>query len=444
MINQENLTNASDTFSSKHALNSRYAWFIWSLGAGFFLVEYLARVAPAVMVPELMSAFSINATGLGVFSALFYYAYVGMQVPVGSLMDRFGPHRLLTAMATLCAVGCFIFGMTENLFLAKVGRFLTGFGAAFAFVGTLKIATLWFSPTRIGLLAGATQALGMLGAAFGQGPTALLTSHFGWRQTMFLIGAMLLILAALIWIFVQDREVFANQDQTAADASADSVREHILPSLKLAFKNPQTWLVSLFAGLLFAPTAAFAEFWGPTYLVNVYGINYTVAGSAISAIFLGWAVGGPIAGYVSDKMQLRKPIMYFSAVACLILMTAVLYIPNLSITWLFVLLFAYGLSNVGVATTYAIACEINPRNISATSMAFCNMASVLVGSAFHPLIGKFLDMQWDGKMIDGVMVYSIQAYKNAMLLIPICLIICVVVCLFIKETHCKVADTGTA
>lgn len=419
------------------AQDSRYAWCIWGLGAAFFLVEYLARVAPGVMVPELMGAFHINATSLGAFSALFYYAYVGMQLPVGTLMDKFGPHRLLTVTAMLCAIGCFLFAATESLWVAKIGRFMTGFGAAFAFIGTLKLATLWFSPYRFGLLAGATQALGMLGAAFGQGPTSLLVIHLGWRQTLWLIGGILLILAVLIGIFVRDREKSNNPNRSSTQAKPEA---HLWPSLIVVFKNPQTWLVAVFAGLLYAPTAAFAEFWGTTYLVNVYGLKTEIAATGISAIFLGWAVGGPIAGWISDRIQRRKPIMMLSGVFCLITMSMILFIPKLPLVALFALLFIYGVCNIAVATAYAVSCEINPRRVSGTSMAFTNMASVLVGSAFHPLIGKLLDMRWDGVMVEGARVFSVSAYQQAMVLLPLCFVLCIIICLFIKETHCKVLE----
>jgi len=143
------------------------AWLIWGLAAGFFFIEYIARVAPSVMVPDLMSAFSVDATHLGTLSAFMLFAYVAMQIPVGTLVDRFGPHKLLTAMALLCGLACILFSNTHQIIFAELARLLTGISAAFAFVGALKLASTWFPSSRFGLLAGATQALGMLGAFVG-------------------------------------------------------------------------------------------------------------------------------------------------------------------------------------------------------------------------------------------------------------------------------------
>ena len=181
-----------------------YPWLILLLAAGFFFAEYFARVAPSVMVPDLMSSFKVNALSLGALSAFFYYAYVAMQLPVGTLMDRYGPRRLLSAMAGICGIACLLFAKTHSLWIADLARFLMGFSAAFAFVGALKIARTWFSPKRFGFLAGLTQALGMVGAAVGEGPVAVLVSNFGWRHSMEMIGLVLLLLAVLICLQAYD------------------------------------------------------------------------------------------------------------------------------------------------------------------------------------------------------------------------------------------------
>lgn len=414
---------------------SFYPWLVWGLSAAFFFAEYFARVSPSVMVPQLMSAFQVTALGIGSMSAFFYYAYVSMQIPVGALVDRFGPHRLLTVMAALCAVSCFLFATAHNLGAAHLARFIMGFTAAFAFVGALKLATLWFPPQRFGLLAGLTQALGMLGAAVGGGPLALIVSSMGWRNTMWLIGGILLVLAILIGLLVRDRS-----PQSSPHVRHLANTQELWRGFQLVMRNPQSWLNALFVGLLYAPTAAFAELWGVSFLVRTHGLSTEVAASAISSIFIGWAIGGPITGWISDQIQRRRPILLFSIAASLIFMSLVLYLPHLSVPVLFLLLFLYGVSNTGVATSYAVAAEINPRHVAGTSMAFANMASVLIGAAFQPIIGWFLDLQWHGKMLNGVPYYSAQNFRIAMAALPLCLTLGLIAVLFVKETHCRIIE----
>jgi sugar phosphate permease len=433
-IENQYFAEAVDTKRQIQAKSSFYPWLIWSLGAAFFLSEYFARIAPGVMVPELMSAFSVNALSLGSLSAIFYTAYLGMQMPVGTLVDKFGPHRLLTVTAALCAIGCFLFASADYLALAKVSRFLMGFGASFAFVGTLKLATVWFCPRRFGLLSGLTQALGMVGAAVAAGPLALLVHGIGWRNTMWIIGLVLLLLAILIGLIVRDQP----KDLVVKNTEPTDKKLGLREAFGTVLRNPQSWLNAIYAGLVYAPTAAFAELWGVSYLSRVYNIDRTTAADAVSCIFIGLAVGCPITGWLSDYICRRKPVMLVAATISLIFMSCALYLPNLSVPMLFILLFCYGLANAGFATSYALAGEINPRRVAGTSLGFANMASVIVGACFQPIIGWFLDLQWHGEMFKGAPVYTAEAFHHAMMALPICLALGIFSTYFIKETYCKV------
>lgn len=412
-------------------------WLVWGLGAAFFFAEYFARVAPSVMVPDLMRDFGVDALRLGTLSAFFYYAYVSMQIPVGILVDRYGPHRLLTVMCILCGLGCLLFASAKNVMGADIGRLLMGFGASFAFVGSLKLAAVWFPASRFGLLAGLTQALGMLGAAVGEAPMSFAVSHLGWQMTMFLIAIIFLALAILIGLIVRDRPI--NSLPTHEPLASD---KNVLAGLLKVLSNPQSWWNFIYAGLIYAPTAAVAELWGVTFISQAYHLNLHMAAAAVSLIFIGWGVGGPLIGWLSDRLQRRRPIMLISAVACLIFLMLILYLPsNIPTSVLFLIMFLYGLSNTGLATSYAVAGEINPRGIAGTSVAFANMASVIVGACFQPLIGWMLDLSWNGQMQNGAPVYSPEGFRTAFLILPISLGICVLLSFFVKETYCQSFET---
>ena len=125
-----------------------FPWIVCGLGALFYTYEYLLRISPSVMSSELMAAYGITAGAFGNLMAIYYYAYTPMQLPVGMLMDRYGPRRILTAACAACAVGSYLFASSGHLSVAGVGRFLVGFGSAFAFVGVLKLATIWLPKER--------------------------------------------------------------------------------------------------------------------------------------------------------------------------------------------------------------------------------------------------------------------------------------------------------
>ena len=207
-----------------------------------------------------------------------------------------------------------------------------------------------------------------------------------------------------------------------------------LAGIRQVLTHRSTWINGLFAGCLYAPTAAFAELWGPSYIHTVNRISHIHAAQAISMIFIGWALGSPIAGWISDRIQRRKPIMWVSACLSCLAMTGVLFYTHLSYGMLLALLFFYGFCNVAVATAYAVAAELHPKSLAGTAMGFTNMTSVIIGASFQPLIAHLLDLHWQGMIHDGTPIYSAHNFQSAMVLLPICGLLAIVLCRFIPES----------
>lgn len=408
------------------------AWLIWGLAAGYFFCDYFARVSTGVMASDLIRSFNITAVGLGSLSAFFYYPYLAMQLPVGLIVDRFSIRYLLTTMTLITAIGCIIFGMARGIHIAQLGRFLIGFSAAFAFVSALKLATDWFPPHKLGLLAGLTQAAGMLGAAVGDAPVAYSVTQIGWRHTMLIMAIIFILLGLFIYLIVRDHPEAAKNKIDKENRGLS-----IGASLKCILANPQTWLNALYAGMVYAPTAAFAELWGVTYLEHARHLTIHQAAMANGLIFIGWAAGGPVFGWISDKLKKRKPLMYFSPTAGLIILAILFFTPNLSVATIYFLLFSYGITNTGVAIAYAVATEINPHPVIGASIAFTNMFSVIPGATLQIVIGKLIDIFATGTLVKGIPIYTTKQLLLPMLTLPICSILGIVLAYFIRETHCK-------
>jgi MFS family permease len=423
---------SKNNFITRCLQHPYYPWLVWGLAASAFFIEYFARVAPGVMIDSLMRDFKVQALALGSLSAFFYYAYVGMQIPVGMLVDRFSLRCLLTSMIFICGLGCLIFASTSHLGIAALARLMMGFGAAFAFVSALKVAAVWFPAHQFGLLAGLTQALGMLGAAVGQMPMAYLAVHLGWRQTLFLIAGLMIFLSVLVAILVRDRV-----KPLTPSSAKKSLMHSPYSGLMEVLRNPQSWWNALFAGLLFAPTAALAELWGVKFFRQTYHLSNEIAAMGVGLIFMGWTLGGPLTGWISDRIKRRKIILILSACFSLLFASLFILLPNLPLSILFGLLFLYGLANTGVATAYAVASEINPQAIAGTSVAFANMASVIIGAGFQPLIGWLLEKKWDGSVVDGLAFYSNADFRSALLILLLSLLLAVLVACGIKETYCQ-------
>src|SRR4051812_38465055 len=178
---------------------ARMATVAWVLTAVYYFYQYALRSAPAVMMPQLSSAFNITPLAVASIVGLFYYGYSPFSLVAGAAMDRFGPRRLLPGAAATVGVGALLFA-SGNRELASIGRFIQGAGGVFALVGAIYIATKNFAPSRAATLIGATQMFGMGGGSAGQFVVGPLIGH-GVRWNVFWagMGAGGLAIAALLF-----------------------------------------------------------------------------------------------------------------------------------------------------------------------------------------------------------------------------------------------------
>lgn len=410
-------------------------YIIWFLGAFFFFIDYIIRVSPSILTPTLMRYFQVNAFTIGGFSAFFYYTYIAMQIPVGILVDRYGPKWLLIMSALVCAVSTFIFAEMNSINIGFLSRILMGFGASFAFVGTLKLISLWFAPKHFAFLAGMTQAFGMLGAMVGQGPMAVVYHNIGWRTAMYGFGFLFLILSFLMLLFISNKN-------NAIDTDKQIPKLSVLTSFKLILNNSQNWLNCLFIGLLYAPSACFGEQWGASFLSLNQGISIEAAGQETGMMFIGLAIGCPILGWISDKIQRRVYVMRVCVLVCLLLLSIIVYgklFPTVFFLHPFdytLMLFIYGFFNSGIVCSYALASEINPPQLTGIALGITNMASVLIGATMIPIIGYVLD-HFSGVMVNGALVFDLKSYQIAFIALPVGFIIAFVITFFQKETYCQ-------
>ncbi|MGB6976938.1 MAG: MFS transporter [Gammaproteobacteria bacterium] len=412
-------------------------WLMCSVGALFYFYEYLLRVAPSVMTHELMLAYNISATALGNLAAYYYYIYTPMQLVVGVSMDRFGPRRLFTVAGVACALGSYLFAATPHLWVAQIGRFLVGFGSAFAFVGVMKLATIWLPPQKFALVSGLTTTLGTVGGIVGNLLLTKWVAAHGWRSTSFITVIAGLVLTVFMFLTLRDGGKYQHRlDVSHQESSFKSV----FIGLFKIIRNPQIWVTGAIGCMMYIPTSAFAELWGNPYLQEVHHFSPQAAAQAISMIFLGWAIGGPLMGWLSDRIyQRRLPMTIGSAFAALLL-AVVLYVPGVSAHAIYVIFFVFGFFSSAQVIVFAVGREISPLRSAGTAIALTNMFVMIGGVLFQPLIGKVLDMFWSGQMANGVRLYSSSNFQLALSILPLGLLLTVVISFFLRETHCRVLN----
>ncbi len=417
----------------KDHLNSTQAWAIWVCAGAFYLYECILRVSPSVMTQELMHDFALTSTGLGVLVSCYLYAYVVLQVPCGVMVDALGARRIITASAALCTIGAFLFAVGDSLIWAQIGRFLIGAGSACAFISCLKVVAEWFSPTKFAVMLGLTNMMGTIGGTFGGPPLAWMVNNLGgWREATFTLALIGVVVTLLSWSVVRDRP----KDRIPKHKPHHTHEIPLRKSFLLLVTNPQVWLIALFGSLMWLPIAAFAELWGVPYLMHTYNIDKQYASFATVMIFVGFAFGGPLAAWVSEKLKSRILTMKLSSALLFAIFSSIVFGVEIPLPVMFVLLFAGGVCNGGQVLVFACVKEISPRRISGTALGFTNAIVMMSGVIFQPLLGELLDWCWDGTLAaDGIRLYSAAAYQTAIIAIPVGIAVSWLLLYFVKETH---------
>ena len=413
------------------------AWLTWGLLASLYFVGFFQRVAPAVMVDELMRDFSITATLLGNLSAIYFYTYAAMQIPSGLLADAVGPRRVGTAAAVVAAAGIVLFALADSLWMASLGRGLVGASVAVAFVACMKLAGHWFPANRFATVTGVSLLIGNLGGVLAGVPLSETIVSVGWRTAMLASAGVTLILAAFVWLWVRDDPSERGYASHAHPEALNNAAMSAGRSLKQVLSERDTWLLFFAGGLIAAPVLTFAGLWGVPYLVQIHGMERSHAAGFTTVMLLGFAIGGPLLGALSDRLGRRKLPYLGAALVNALGWMIFLLVDGLSATELTVLFAATGFSAGGIIIGFAFAREVNHPGAAGTAGGVVNMAVLGFAAIQQSAMGWILDRNWRGATIDGTRFYDAGAYHAAFLWLAISALGAVLAVALTRETHCR-------
>ena len=230
-----------------------------------------------------MRDFSVGAAVLGHLSAAYFYGYAGMQIPVGILLDRFGPRRLMTVAAFVCAGGCVLFATAETLSAATAGRVLIGASAAFSLVGAMAIAGQWFpaGPLRAAVGPGDGGRHGRRRIRPGTAAT------WRWKPPT---GAP----PPCCWPARVPPSASPSGPPCATSGAARAASAMSCSGLGIVLRHRQTWLIALTGLATSAPLLGFAGLWGVPFFEAAYGLPRTSAATLTSTMIAGWGFGAPL------------------------------------------------------------------------------------------------------------------------------------------------------
>ncbi|HEY8900307.1 MAG TPA: MFS transporter [Chthoniobacterales bacterium] len=408
-------------------------WFIWIAAALFYLYEFFVRVAPSTMEPELQRAFSLSAAGLGAMIGVYYTIYAPCQLLAGSLLDRFGARNVLVPAALVCTGGCFLEILGHSPFWLGAARFCQGLGSAFAFVGTMYLAAEWFPRSMLARLSGLTTSLGMAGAIMGNSGIARVVETLGWHRALLVAGFVGLGVTAIIF-FVVPRE--SRHRQARAEKAELPRGPGLFASLKAVAGNPQSWLAGIAGTALYMPLSILGALWGVEYLMSITGGDKVAGAGAVSMLYVGWLIGGPIAGWYSDRSGQRRNLLLGAGVATLLVTLAVVLTPHISVTAAYALMLLLGLASTSQVVCFVTAIEHNPPAVAGTAIAATNMMIMLLGGMGEWAFGYILDLVTPG-VGHPAAGYPEASYRKAILLLPLISAIGVAAAFFLTEARRK-------
>ena len=352
----------------------KVAAIAWLVAAVYYFFQYVLRSAPSVMMPQLSTAFGMNVVGVASIVGLFYYGYSPFSLVAGAGMDRLGPRKVVPIAAAIAGLGALLFA-TGNGTAGSVGRLLQGAGGAFAPVGAIYIASKYFPPSQAATLIGATQMFGMAGGAAGQfvvGP--LISNGLAWQAFWAGLGIAVLLMSVLLFFLLP-------KDKTPEKHGAGV---GIMKGFYLVFKNPQSILCGLIAGLIFVPTTIFDMVWGVRYLQDAHGFAYASAVLRTAMVPLGWIIGCPLLGFISDRIGRRKPVIVGAATLLLVCLGWILFGPT-DVFPPYVLGLVAGIASGAAMLPYTVIKEANPPQFGGIATGVVNFLNFTFSALLGPI-----------------------------------------------------------
>jgi MFS family permease len=402
---------------------------IWLVCVLFYLYEFLLRTILGTFQTPIMQDLHLDSLRFALLSSTAYLLIYGMmQIPVGAIVSRFGLKKAMFLAALICALANIGFVVTESYTGALVARVLMGLGSSFGFICLLVAVYDWMPRRNIALFIGLSQFFGTMGPMLAGGPLNALSDAaiVTWRGAFSILSIIGFVVSGLIFLIVDKNR------QSQGETYVLSKSTDIIQSFRLVIIQRQVWLIAIFCAFVYFSLEYLSENEGKKFLM-LKGFSSGFSSYMITLAWLGFAIGSPICGYISDKISRRKPILLFSALATLVSLSSIIYLPLPAIitSFCFILLgVGVGASSVGIVI---MGEQFKSTNLAA-GLGLNNAITMLFISILAPLLGILLTA------IATHSNYSLTDYRLVfLLLVSLPLMALLIVFFGIRETFGKSA-----
>jgi MFS family permease len=378
------------------------AWIMWGIAAIFYAYQYILRVMPNILMQDIMLKYHLDPTSFGQYSGVYYIGYSLVHIPVGILLDRFGPKKIMPICMVLTVLGMSPLVWSDFWLAPIIGRALVGIGSSSAILGTFKIVRMAFAEEKFAWMLSLAVTIGLIGAIYGGAPVEFLHRYWGLERVVLSAMAAGIVLSIFAYLILPPYEIVAEE-------------EGIGKNITTVFGNGKVMLICVLAGLMVGPLEGFADVWGASFLKTVYGHEASIAAGLPSLMFVGMGFGGPLLSFIAEKTKNYLMVVCVAAVGMAGGFALLLSMP-LSVSVLSVLFFVVGMfcAYQILAISYAASCV--PAHYAGLTSAVANMVIMIFGYVFHSVIGKII----------GIFTLSREGFIYGVSVIPLALVIAAV------------------
>ena len=339
------------------------------------------RVGTAAIVSDLTVDFDTDNSVLGLMSSMYFYSYAAAQIPTGIMLDKIGTRKTLTLLGLVASCGNLIFSSSPTVPVLALGRGLVGFGVGGFYVSALKTLAVSYNPKRYATLTGVLTSVGNIGGIAASSPLALLTLSLNWREAFLIIFVLLFIFVVVAWFVIKDSK-----------EEGFKVKRSVRNDFGKIFSNTQLLKLVPIPFFVYGCFVSFQGLWAGPFLMDVYGMSQTTASLFFMFITIGFVVAFPLAGFISDRMSRKKPILLVGIILSLLYwLVMTIFGGALDSYQLLTLLVFLGVSYGVTCIFLTIPATLFPREISGSAIASLNIFNFVGGGFFQYFMGFIID-----------------------------------------------------
>jgi MFS family permease len=359
----------------------------WCIAALYYAFENAVQVSQVHLNSVFINEFGLNENSLAFIISIYFWAYALMQIPVGILIDRYSVNRVSTIAILLCGVGTYLFSISTSAITLIIAKMLIGIGSSFAALIGLYIASIWFEKGKFALLTGMLLTIGNIGSILGEKPLLIAIQKYGWRSLYQFFTCLSLFLAILAIIFIKEKHsnVILNNNV------------NYFSSLKKLLYSKDVWAISLYGLCMFTPFVVLVGYKGVD-LVSIKLSSFItseterslLATEIISFIQVGFAVGAPILGWVTDCFNKIKLILLTSLVVTSGFFSLFVLVNSKLIIHYYILSFLIGFSTSGFLASVKLMRLTQPEHLKSTALGIYNTFNMIGSAIMIPFIGYII------------------------------------------------------